>query len=414
MSKSKIIYISIVAVFIITVYGVTKANNSNIIYEIIEEKEIVPVIEYGFDYSEYIVKTDTIRSNDTFGKILFSNHFDSSTVYSFVNEAKGIFDIRRLNKGKKYTILFSNDSIQKPSVFIYEQDKENYIVFDNKKDSILVYKKKKTVITVIKEASGVIGSSLYETLNRSNLSPVIAGKLSNIYAWTINFFAIQKGDSFKIIYEDKYVNDTVYAGVGQIKAAYFYHASKKHYAFRFVEDSLSYFEEYFDDKAVNMRRAFLKAPLKFSSRISSRYNLKRKIALYGRVKAHRGTDFPAAVGTPIISTADGRVINSERRKANGNYVKIKHGNTPYMTQYLHMSRRKVKVGQYVKQGDVIGYVGMTGNTSGPHVCYRFWKNGRQVDPLRQKLPAAKPMKKETQKVYLEFIKEIKTQLDSIS
>jgi murein DD-endopeptidase MepM/ murein hydrolase activator NlpD len=161
-----------------------------------------------------------------------------------------------------------------------------------------------------------------------------------------------------------------------------------------------------------LRSQFLRSPIKFQYRVSSRFNLRRKIAYYGRVKPHKGTDFAAKVGTPIMATANGKVTESRRKGGNGNYVKIRHNNT-YSTQYLHMSRRKVKRGQYVKQGDIIGYVGMTGNTSGPHVCYRFWKNGRQVDPFKQKLPAAKPLKKSLKPSYLKFIKPLEAQLDKI-
>ena len=164
--------------------------------------------------------------------------------------------------------------------------------------------------------------------------------------------------------------------------------------------------------ANNLRRAFLKGPLSFN-RISSRYNLKRRIAYYGnRIRPHKGTDFAGAVGTPIMSTADGTVINSEYRGGNGNYVKIRHNGT-YETQYLHMSKRKVKVGDYVKQGDVIGYIGMTGNTSGPHVCYRFWKNGKQVDPFKVDLPTAKPLADSLKTAYYDHITPLKEELDAI-
>jgi murein DD-endopeptidase MepM/ murein hydrolase activator NlpD len=169
--------------------------------------------------------------------------------------------------------------------------------------------------------------------------------------------------------------------------------------------------EYYDENAKMLRSQFLKAPIKFQYRISSRYNLRRRIAYYGnKIKPHKGTDFAARVGTPIIATASGTVIESARKGGNGNYVKIKHNST-YATQYLHMEKRKVKKGQYVKQGDVIGTVGMTGNTGGPHVCYRFWKYGRQVDPLREKLPAAKPMKAHIKPAFLDFTKSLKLQLD---
>ena len=215
-----------------------------------------------------------------------------------------------------------------------------------------------------------------------------------------------------MIYTDKYIDDTIYSGVHDVKATYFEHNKEPFYAFRFETDSLKGVIDYFDDKAKNLRRAFLKAPVKFS-RISSRYNLKRRIAVYGfKVRAHKGTDFAARIGTPIMATANGTVIDSRRKGGNGNYVKVRHNST-YTTQYLHMSKRAVRVGQVVKQGDVIGYIGMTGNTSGPHVCYRFWKNGKQVDPLKQKLPEAKPISKELKKRYLKYMMPVKNQLDSI-
>ena len=167
-----------------------------------------------------------------------------------------------------------------------------------------------------------------------------------------------------------------------------------------------------DENAKNLRRAFLKAPVKFS-RISSRYNLKRRIAYYGnRVRPHKGTDFAASVGTPIMVTASGKVVKASYTRANGNYVTIKHNNT-YSTQYLHMKKRKVRKGDFVKQGDIIGWVGMTGNTSGPHVCYRFWKNGRQVDPFKQKLPQAKPISKKLKEEYLVHMNPLKIEIDCV-
>ena len=161
-----------------------------------------------------------------------------------------------------------------------------------------------------------------------------------------------------------------------------------------------------------LRSQFLKAPIKFQYRISSRYNLTRRIAYYGnKVRPHKGTDFAANLGTPIIATASGTVIESERRGGNGNYVKIKHNST-YSTQYLHMSQRKVKKGDYVRQGDVIGWVGMTGNTGGPHVCYRFWKFGKQVDPLKEKLPTAEHLPASIKPEYTKFIQPLKYQLEN--
>ena len=238
-------------------------------------------------------------------------------------------------------------------------------------------------------------------------------KLADVYAWSVDFFKLNKGDKFKVIYDEKYINDSVFAGTSQIRAAYFEHKGKPIYAIPFMTDSVLKKTDYFDQTGLNLRSAFLKAPIKFGYRISSRYNLKRRIAYYGyKVRPHRGTDYAAAIGTPIVATADGTVTESTRRGGNGKYVKIKH-NSIYSTQYLHMKAQNVRKGDYVRQGDVIGWVGMTGNTGGPHVCYRFWKNGVQVDPLRQKLPSSEPLPDSIQPIYMKHMTGIKARLDSI-
>jgi len=369
--------------------------------------------EFGFTFNDYHYLRDTIRSGESFGNILDQAHIMPSRVYEIVKKTKKVFDVRRLKVGNPYVILKSKDSLDRGEVFIYQPDKINYVVFKFK-DTIEAYKAKKKVKTVIKTASGVIKTSLSEAIDEQGLNYLIVNDLSEIYAWTIDFFRLQKNDKFKIIYEEKYVNDSILAGMGGVKAALFEHNNTPLYAFAFVENKKKGIVDYFDENAKNLRRAFLKAPLKFS-RISSRYNMRRYIKYYGRIKPHLGTDFAAPTNTPIMATASGRVTARAYTRGNGNYVKIRH-NATYETQYLHMNKfkRGVNVGTYVKQGDIIGYVGSTGHASGPHVCYRFWKNGRQVDPLRQRLPAAAPMKKSERPRFFANIKSLKQQLDSIS
>jgi murein DD-endopeptidase MepM/ murein hydrolase activator NlpD len=379
--------------------------------EIVEEVKPQIIEEFGYVLNNYRVVKDTIQRGESFGEILDRHHIDYPTIYKIAEAAKDTFDIRRLRAGKPYTILASNDSLEKAQVFIYQPNKVEYLIVDFT-DSIQTKFGKKEVRIVEKTASGVIESSLSEAIEGQNLNYILAHEMSDIYAWTIDFFHLQKGDSFKLIYEEKYINDTIPVGIGNIKAAYFVHKDNPMYAFNFVTDSTKNVNDYYDENAKTLRRQFLKAPLKFS-RISSRYNLRRRIKLYGnRVRAHKGTDFAASVGTPIMSTANGTVIESRYRGGNGNYVKIRH-NSVYTTQYLHMKKRAVKKGDYVKQGDVIGYVGMTGNTSGPHVCYRFWKNGKQVDPFRQKLPEADPIREDLKSDYFMHIASIKEELDAI-
>ncbi|WP_335966270.1 peptidoglycan DD-metalloendopeptidase family protein [Galbibacter sp. PAP.153] len=377
-----------------------------------EELKPVEVKEFGYTLKNYLVVRDTIKAGDSFGEILQRNNLEYPQIYNIVEGAKDSFDIASLQVGKPYTLLCTKeDSLQRPKCFIYQPNSIDYVVVDFA-DSTLVKKGKKKVKLVEREASGVINNSLYVTLQDQGLSPIVAYKMSDIYAWTVDFFRIQKGDRFKVIFTEKYIDDSIYAGIDKIKAAYFEHKGESFYSFRYETDSTKHIIDYFDENAKNLRRAFLKAPVQFS-RISSRYNLNRRIAYYGnRVRPHKGTDFAAPIGTPILSTANGTVIESARRGGNGNYVKVKHNGT-YTTQYLHMKKRKVHVGDYVKQGDVIGWVGMTGNTSGPHVCYRFWKNGRQVDPFKQDLPKAEPIGDSLKVKYLDYIKPIKHQLDAI-
>jgi murein DD-endopeptidase MepM/ murein hydrolase activator NlpD len=375
---------------------------------------IEPITEFGFVLNDYIVKRDTIKRGDSFGEILERNHIGYPRIFQIAEQAKDSFDIRRLQVGKPYTLLCAKDSLETPKRFIYQPTKIDYVVIDFQ-DSIKTYMGRKPIRYVEKEASGLItpGTGISMVLDKKGLSQRLANKMANdIYAWTIDFNRLQPGDRFKVIYTDKYIDDSIYAGVDRVKAAYFEHNKKPFYAFEFESDSVKGITDYFNDEAKNLRRAFLKSPLQFG-RVSSRYNLKRRIAHYGyRVKAHKGTDFAAPNGTPILATASGTVTKSSYARGNGKYVKIRHNGT-YETQYLHMSRRKVKVGQYVKQGDVIGLVGNTGSSAGNHVCYRFWKNGKQVDPFREKLPEAKSISDSLKVKFLEYIAPIKQQLDAI-
>ena len=360
----------------------------------INNKEIEN-IEFGFNLENFKVQIDTIRFGDSFGEIMLRNKLSYPQIYNIVQSIKDSFDVRWLTTGKPYTILSSKDSLETPQYFIYQPNRLNYVVIDfSNFDSISAYNKKKPFKIVKKTTSGIINSSLSETMDENGLPWELINQLSDIYAWTIDFTRIQKGDRFKIIYNERYIEDTILVGIKSIDAAYFLHDGEELFAYNFVIDSMKKTPEFFDNNGNSLQRTFLKSPVRFSN-ISSRYNLKRRIAYYGnKVRPHKGTDFAAPTGTPIMATADGRVEKSSYTKSNGYYIKIKHNNT-YSTQYLHMQKNgRVKKGQYVKQGDVIGRIGMTGNTSGPHVCYRFWKNNRQVDPFKQKLPPGKPVPSE--------------------
>jgi len=385
------------------------------------QPEVVDIIQpeppkvnkkFGFNLDEFKVVLDTIKYGDSFGELMIKNHVDYPKIATISENFKDTFDVRKIRVGKPYVILKSKDTLEQAQVFVYENDRINYTVVDLR-DSVQVYTNKKKVKYVQKEVSGIIETSLSEAILDQGIDYNVTHNLANVYAWTIDFSRLQKKDKFKVIYKEKYINDTIYAGAEPIEAAYFEHNGKPIYAFAYENDSLKSIVDFFDDDANNLRRTFLRMPVEYG-RLSSRYNLKRRIKYYGyKVRPHKGTDYAAPIGTPIMATADGTVVESTRRGGNGKYVKIRH-NATYSTQYLHMKAQKVKKGEFVRQGDVIGWIGMTGNTGGPHVCYRFWKNGRQVDPLKEDLPQAEPLHESLRPEYFAHIEPIKEQLDCIT
>ncbi|MEO2127431.1 MAG: peptidoglycan DD-metalloendopeptidase family protein [Christiangramia sp.] len=365
---------------------------------------------YGFVFDDYDVVRDTIKRGDFFGSIMDRNGVGPGKVYEITEEVKDSFNPARITAGKKYFVLRAKDSAKTPEYFIYENDKINYTVLALG-DSLYVQKKKRPVTIKKREISGVVTSSLSEAMQAQGLSNMLVYELSNIYQWSIDFFKLQKGDQFKMVYHEKYIDDTIFAGIEKVDAAVFKHQDKPFYAFRYNTDTVSGKPSFYDSEAKALQSFFLKAPLNYT-RISSRYTKRRFHPVQKRWKAHLGTDYAAPYNTPIVSTANGTVIASSYTSGNGNYVKIRH-NGKYTTQYLHMTKRAVRKGEYVRQGQVIGYVGSTGLATGPHVCYRFWVNGKQVDPFRQNLPSAEKIKDSLKDDYFAYIEPLKKELDQI-
>ncbi len=377
----------------------------------VEKKKLPPVEkEYGFVLNNFEVVKDTIKSGDFFGSIMDKFGVQPGKVYEITQKVKDSFNPAKITAGKKYMVLKAKDSAKTPQYFIYQKNKIDYTIL-SLGDSIYAENKKRPVTVKKREISGVVTSSLSEAMQAQGLSNMLVYELSNIYQWSIDFFKLQKGDQFKMVYHEKYIDDTIFAGIEKVDAAVFKHSGEPFYAFRFNTDTVSGKPSFYDSEAKALQSFFLKAPLNYS-RISSRYTKRRFHPVQKRWKAHLGTDYAAPYNTPIVSTANGTVIASSYTSGNGNYVKIRH-NSKYTTQYLHMTKRAVRNGQYVKQGDVIGYVGSTGLATGPHVCYRFWVNGRQVDPFRQNLPSAEKIKDSLKEDYFAFIKPLKNELDEI-
>lgn len=358
---------------------------------------------FGIPLSSYTIEDNTVGKNEFLSTILQRYHIELPTIHAIAEKSKDVFDVRRISVGNPYTVF--KDPAGKAALFVYQPNAVDYIVYDLR-DSIRVYAEQKQVERRSEQVAGVIDGSLYMTLQEQGASTDLAAQLAEIYGWAINFYRINKGDWFKIMYERTYVEGEP-VGTGRISSAVFSHNGKEYQAHYFQGDD----EEkggYYDENGKSLRRSFLRAPVKYT-RISSQYTMRRLHPVQRVWRAHLGTDFAAPHGTPIIATGDGVVVESAYGSGNGNYVKIKHDDV-YSTQYLHMSKRAVKKGQRVAQGEVIGYVGSTGLATGPHVCYRFWKNGKQVDAMAQVFPPSTPIKDEYRVAFTRMLNQRQQQL----
>ncbi|GGB84312.1 peptidase M23 [Flavobacterium suaedae] len=391
--------------------GNDKNNDEKETAKPIAQKQKV-VKEFGFVLDDYVVVRDTIKGGDTFGGLLQKEGYNAGDVYNITQAIKDSFNLRNIRIGKPYTLLKNKDNPDSLEVFVYQPDRLSYYVIDLRDSIAKAYKQKLPITIRRRTIAANIEGSLAQTVQEAGASPALTHTLSEIYAWSVDFFKIQKDDSFAVTINERYISDSIYAGIESIEAAVFETRGVKKYAFPFKQDEKATRPSFYDEEGNALKSMFLKAPLKFS-RITSRYSPRRFHPVQKRWKAHKGTDYAAPKGTPIMTTASGTVIAAGYTAGNGNYVKVRHNGT-YTTQYLHMSKIKVRKGQYVSQGDVIGLVGSTGLATGPHVCYRFWVNGKQVDPLRQKMPTSKPMEEKYKPKYMEYMKPLKKELDSIS
>ena len=376
-----------------------------------EEPPKKPKMEFGLIVDSLEHSTHSIRFGETFSGILDAAGVDRQTQFRIQTMGSDVFDPARIQEGKTIHFYRSvQDSAQEVRHMVYAESALTYVRIDLK-DSLLVQRIQKEVQVRERILSTSIRSSLYEDLLKDGGSVDLALKVADLYAWSIDFFRLQKGDALVVAYDERFVDDSVRVGLGNIRHARFRHADKNFDAYRMESDGRLI--DYYDEEGRSLRKAFLKSPLDFF-RISSRFNRRRFHPVLKRVKPHLGTDYAAPKGTPIRTTADGVISKTGYTRGNGNYVKVRHNGT-YSTQYLHMSKIKkgIRQGVAVTQGDVIGYVGSTGLATGPHVCYRFWKNGQQVDPLKEKLPEAKTIEKVDEEPLRLLCDSIRPQLDQL-
>ncbi len=357
--------------------------------ELTELEQIEDQYKFGLPINLFEVKEGKIKWSQTFADILLPYNVSPLQINQFEKISKPVHSVRKLVTNKRYSIFYKEEDGQKNAAyFVYEPNDLEYVVYQIE-DSLAVSKHQKKIQIVERTMSGVITQSLSHSIIEQGGSPALVNSMADIYGWVLSLRGLHRGDWFKVVYEDRIV-DGQSVGIGNVVAAEFNHINNTYLAYGYDQgDGLNFFNE----QGESLQKAFLRYPVEFS-RISSRYDPRRFHPVLKRRTPHLGTDYAAGRGTPIKAAADGIIINRGWTNGNGNYVKIRHNGT-YTTGYLHMNKfGRFKQGQRVKRGDVIGYVGKTGLATGYHLCFRFWKNGRQVDFLNEKLPADKPMKED--------------------
>jgi len=392
MNKRKIFWITGLVIIALIVFLTLRFNRFYQKLPPLAEDIVITVPEpkllYGLPADSFHIEESTVERNQNLSDILIERGVTAQAVDQLAKNSVSVFDVRKMKTGNQYTIFYSKDEARSPLFLAYQNNSVDYYLY-SLTDSLKVTAGKHDVTSKRQTMSGVISSSLWNAMKESNINPILAVELSDIYAWTIDFFAIQKGDQFTVIFDEDFVNGES-IGLGKIYSASFTQGGDIFYAIRFTQEDG---DSFFDEKGNSLRKAFLKAPLKFS-RISSRFSNHRMHPVLRIVRPHHGVDYAAATGTPVVSIGDGVVIQKSYQAAGGgNYVKIKH-NSVYTTSYMHLSKfaSGLRAGTRVKQGEVIGYVGSTGLASGPHLDFRVYIGGTAVDPLKIKSEPAEPVK----------------------
>lgn len=370
--------------------------------QVIESDTIVPACDvYGVPLDLYHMEEGRVGRNQTLSDLLQPFGLSMQQIYHISLLPDSLIDERKIKQGNRYVFYsqpdsLSMDRLQAHSVFIYEKDHLNFVAISIEPDTLWARNGQKPVDTRLLSSSGIIETSLWESMVSDDVNPMLAVELSEVFAWSIDFFGIQQGDQYKVIYEESFVDSTS-LGINKILGAWFYHNQTDFWAIPFVQDDI---RSFFDEEGNSLRKAFLKAPLRFS-RISSGFSHSRYHPVLKIRRPHHGVDYAAPTGTPVQTVGDGVIITVGYQKGGGgNYVKIKH-NSVYSTTYMHLSGfgKGVRQGVYVKQGDVIGYVGSSGLSTGPHLDFRFYKNGSAVNPLKVEAPPVEPVHEANRQAY---------------
>lgn len=331
------------------------------------------------------IRKGTVRTGET-ASTLLNPHLPLKTIFGIARQIRDVFPLSRIQTGRAYTIILKEGCFSK---FEYEIDRKNRLVIQKQGDRFFVLKTPIDYETRTEFISSIITSSLFEAVRKSGEKMELAGKLADIFAWDIDFIRdIRSGDRFQVLVEKQY-HEGKLLEYGKVKAAVFSNMGRLFKAF--LHEDSNGGVGYYDENGNSLQKAFLKAPLAFS-RISSRFNLKRMHPVLKEVRAHPAVDYAAPAGTPIKTVGDGVIQKMGFSRTMGNFMVIRHCGG-YITRYYHMSRfaRQMGKGKKIMQGEIIGYVGMTGYATGPHLCFRMLRNGKPVDPLNHECPSASPV-----------------------
>ena len=379
--------------------------------EPVEEEEPVPAPEnpLGFNPDTLVLRSGEVRSGDNFTSLFTRLGVGSQDTYSLVQQCDTVFDVRKLVAGKAWDAYYADSAATAPRYVVYHNSRVKSTVF-RCADSLQVYAVYREVRMVEKAADVTITSSLWNDFISAGASPALILQLADVYAWTVDFFGLHKDDRFRVLYLEKYCEEES-VGLDRIEYAEFIRDNQVLKAIYFDQGDGG--NRYWNEKGESMQKAFLKAPLKFT-RISSGFTYHRLHPVHGTVRPHTGVDYAAPQGTPVMSIGDGTVISAGWGGGGGNTVKIRH-NSVYSTAYLHLSRfaKGIKAGQRVRQGEVIGYVGSTGTSTGPHLDFRVWKNGSPVNPLKLESPPAEPVNPENLPLVDSLVRAGEVQLSAL-
>lgn len=379
--------IKLVGIFLISLLLLTNCANekNNVVKKSTKLKKKKPDNEYLLNVKGLDEIRESVKPSQNLTDMLLPYNVDYAKVVELADEINKVYSVKKFNTGKEYVVYVSGDSLNTAKYFVYEINSKDYLVADLTNNKVWLGKKE---VKIVEHAvSGIIDYSLFTTIGKLNLSDNLAFKLSDIFGWQIDFYAIQDGDYFSVVFEEEYVGDE-FSGIGAIKSAHFVHNKRDYYGFAFnVDEGI----EYYDLDGNSLRRAFLKAPLKFT-RISSKFTLSRFHPVLKIYRPHTGIDYAAGVGTPVQAVGDGVVESAVYSGGAGNYVKIKH-NGNYSSGYMHLSKYGpgIRKGARVRQGDIIGFVGSTGISTGPHLDFRFWKNNQPINYLTMEFPSSNPI-----------------------